>query len=90
MVSVLTLAEGATEYLQWEVSLGRMQKHELPVKGYQEHISPIGAIPKRNKPGKWWLIVDLSPLIPAGASVNDGISPDFSLFRMYQWTIYHS
>ena len=65
-----------TEYLQREVSLGRMQKHELPVEGYQAHISPIGAIPKRNKPGKWRLIVDLSS--PAGASVNDGISPEFS------------
>ena len=65
-----------SEYLQREVSLGRMQKHVLPSKENQIHISPIGAIPKRNKPGKWRLIVDLSS--PAGASVNDGISPDLS------------
>ena len=44
--------------------------------GNQTHISPIGAIPKRNKPGKWRLIVDLSS--PAGASINDGISPELS------------
>ena len=66
-----------TECLQQDVSLGRMQKHELPVKGYQVHISPIGAIPKRNKPGKWRLIVDLLTLIPSRGSVNDEISPDF-------------
>ena len=60
-----------SEYVQWEVLLGRMWKHKVPVK---VHISPIGAIPKQNKPGKWRLIVDLSS--PAGASVDDGISPD--------------
>ena len=35
-------------------------------------ISPIGVIPKRNRPNKWRLIVDLSS--PKGESVNDGIS----------------
>ena len=67
--------EVISEYLHREVSLGRMQKHTLPLGG-KIHVSPIGAIPKRNKPGKWRLIVDLSS--PAGASVNDGISPDLS------------
>lgn len=38
------------------------------------HCSPIGMIPRKNKPGKWRLIVDLSSL--SGASVNDGISKD--------------
>ena len=28
-----------TEYLQQEIFLGRMQKHELPIKGYQVHTS---------------------------------------------------
>ena len=32
-------------------------------------ISPFGVIPKRNRPGKWRLIVDLSS--PEGHSVND-------------------
>ena len=39
-------------------------------------ISPLGVIPKKNKPGNWRLIVDL--LSPAGFSVNDGISPELS------------
>ena len=43
------------------------------------HISPLGVIPKKNKPGKWRLIVDLSS--PAGFSVNDGISQEHSSMR---------
>ena len=35
------------------------------------HISRFGVIPKRNQPGKWRLIVDLSH--PKHCSVNDGI-----------------
>ena len=35
------------------------------------HISPIGVIPKKAKPGKWRLIVDLS-----SPCVNDGIDRD--------------
>ena len=38
------------------------------------HISPFGVIPKKHKPGKWRLILDLSS--PAGLSVNDGIDKD--------------
>ena len=39
-------------------------------------ISPLGVIPKKNKPGKRRLVVDLSS--PAGFSINDGISPELS------------
>ena len=35
------------------------------------HISPLGVIPKKHHPGKWYLILDLSS--PEGRSVNDGI-----------------
>ena len=60
-----------SEYLAREVSLHRMWK-------YPCHCSPlvtiVGAIPKKNKPGKWRLIVDLSS--PKGFSINDGISPE--------------
>lgn len=51
---------------------------KYPEEGGHEsiHISPIGVIPKKNKPGKWRLIVDLSS--PACASVNDGISHELS------------
>ena len=38
------------------------------------HVSPCGVIPKKAKPGKWRLIVDLST--PNGHSTNDGIEKD--------------
>ena len=40
------------------------------------HTSPVGAIPKRNKPGKYQLIMALSS--PKNSSVNDGIDPTLS------------
>ena len=36
------------------------------------HVSNFGVISKKHQPGKWRLIVDLSP---DGASVNDFIDP---------------
>ena len=63
-----------SEYLQWEVQLGRMCKHE--VKSPKIHLSPLGAIPKKHKLGKWRLIVELS--FPDGASINGGISAEWS------------
>ena len=33
------------------------------------HTSPFGVIPKKHKPDKWHLIVDLS--LPEGSSIND-------------------
>ena len=38
------------------------------------HCSPFGVIPKKHKPGKWRLIIDLSA--PEGSSVNDGIAKE--------------
>ena len=62
-----------SEYLQREAALGRMMivgpDRENQLQRLQ--ISPLGLIPKKNKPNKWRLIVDLSA--PKGASVNDGI-----------------
>ena len=61
-------------YLQCEVELGRL--HALPSLPHLSppllQISPFGAIPKKHKPDKWKLIVDL--LSPKGRSVNDAIS----------------
>ena len=68
--------EVVTEYLQREVLLGRMWKIPLMVVPRGVHYSPLGIIPKRNKPGKWRLIVDLSS--PQGMSINDGIDTDRS------------
>ena len=42
-------------------------------------ISPIGAIPKKNRPGKWRLITDLSS--PAGTSINNAISKELSFLK---------
>ena len=63
-------------YLQREVELGRMQVIP-PAAGLHPpflQLSPFGAIPKKHKPGKWRLIVDLSS--PHNASVNNAISSD--------------
>ena len=68
--------EVVTEYLQREVLLGRMWKIPLMVVPRGVHYSPLGIIPKRNKPEKWRAIVDLSS--PQGMSINDGIDTDRS------------
>ena len=68
-----------SDYLEREVSLTRMWKfpHHCSPPGI--HISPLGVIPKKNKPGKYRLIVDLSS--PAGFSTNDGISQELSSIK---------
>ena len=38
------------------------------------HVSPYGVIPKKSKPNKWRLILDLSS--PTGHSVNEGIDKE--------------
>ena len=63
-----------SEYLLREVALGRIWRVLLAVLPSGIYISPLGIIPKKNKPGKWRLIVDLSS--PQGASVNNGIDSE--------------
>lgn len=74
MQSALQNPQVVDEYLSREVHLGRVAgpfpRPPLP----DLHISRFGVIPKRGRPGKWRLIVDLSH--PAGYSVNDGINGD--------------
>lgn len=63
------------EYLGAELKAN--QRVKLPkseVEAMEIHCTPIGVIPKKNKPGKWRLIVDLSS--PEGGSVNDGIDKE--------------
>ena len=43
------------------------------------HTSPLEVIPKKNKPGKWHSIVDLSS--PTCSSINNGISQKLSSLR---------
>ena len=61
-------------YIGRETTLGRV----IPLQDQQAAqtpeltVSPIGVIPKHNRPDKWRLIVDLSS--PKDRSINDGIS----------------
>ena len=74
-----------SEYLLREVALGRMWKVPLAVLPSGVHISPLGVIPEKNKPGKWRMIVDLSS--PQGASVNDDI--DFEVSSLSYTSLDH-
>ena len=67
----LSHPEVVDEYLQTDISLGRVVGHfsleALPA----AHISTFGVIPKGHQSDKWHLIIDLS--FPKGQSVNDGM-----------------
>ena len=66
-----------SDYLHTELRLNRLVKLSNKEAGELGiHCSPIGIIPKKGKPGKWRLIVDLSS--PEGASVNDGVDKETS------------
>ena len=68
------------DYLDREERLGRIQC--LPADGVNSllpfgcQISPFGVIPKRNSPGKWRLIVNLSA--HSGCSTNDATDQELS------------
>ena len=68
--------EIVTEYLGRETALCRMWKCPTGYIPRGVHISPLGLIPKKNKPGKWRMIMDLST--PQGMSINDGIDSELS------------
>ena len=68
-------AEVVDKYLQGELTANRVI-HIRDVDTGLIHLRPFGVIPKRNRPNKWRLIVDLSS--PEGHSVNDSISKDLS------------
>ena len=63
-------------YISGEVTQGRVIRLLPPAASLLSEltISPIGVIPKRNRPNKWRLIVDLSS--PKERSINTGISCD--------------
>ena len=69
-----TSSHSESEYLQNELSLGRMlgpftETDDLP----SLQVNRFGVIPKGHNSGKWRLITDLS--YPPGQSVNEGIDP---------------
>ena len=76
MVSTMSNAEIVEEYLTKELQAGRVARVADPKLAKTAQISPFGVIEKKNAPGKWRLIVDLSS--PENSSVNDGISKELS------------
>jgi len=66
----------ALEYLHREVALNRMWRCPAGCLPKGIHTSHLGLIAKKNKPGKWCLIADLSA--PQGMSINDGIDSGLS------------
>ena len=65
------------KYLHEEIEASRVIKlHPSDSKDLSIQCSPFGVIPKKNRPNKWRLIVDLSSL--QGHSINDGISKELS------------
>lgn len=65
-----------SDYLEKEVRERRVWRMDEVVQATDVQLSPFGVIPKKGKPGKWRLIVNLSA--PEGSSVNDGISKELS------------
>ncbi len=78
MGSAAEHAQVVARYLADELAAGRVIRIESPQEAQtlNVHCSPFGVIPKRGRPGKWRLIVNLSA--PGGKSVNDGISKESS------------
>ena len=77
MQSALEMPEVVTKYLQEEVARGRVvELTPEDAEALQVHTSPFGVIPKKHKPDKWRLILDLSS--PEGHSVNDGIAKELA------------
>ena len=78
MLSASAHREVVSHYLTEE-----LQATQLVCVGSEEvarsmgiHCSPLGVIPKKNRPNKWRLIINLSA--PEGYSVNDGIGKELS------------
>lgn len=55
--------------LNWVIKLSKLEASQMKI-----HCSLFSLIPKKNKPGKWRSIVDLSA--PEGSSMNDDIERD--------------
>ena len=69
--SVSLHPEVVDEYIQNELSLGRISGPYPLSQCPEVHTSRFGVIPKNHQPNKWRLIIDLSH--PQGNSINDGI-----------------
>ncbi len=74
MYEITQHKEIISKYLEEEVRKERVWRVEQDTEGVQ--CSPFGIIPKKGRPGRWRLIVNLSA--PEGHSVNDGIDRELS------------
>ena len=74
MPSAYANPQPVSDYMETEIQAGRVIGPLRSDVAQSIQISRFGVIPKRNKPGRWRLILDLSS--PPGYSVNDGISSD--------------
>ena len=78
LVSALEHPEVVDKYLHEEMQANQIIRvspsEDTIALGF--HCSPFEVIPKKNRPNKWRLIVDLSA--PQGHSVNDGIRKELA------------
>ncbi len=69
--------EVVCKYIQEEMKKGRVVIVSQSIRERDIiHTSPFGVIPKKSKPDKWRLILDLSS--PIDHSVNDGIERELT------------
>ena len=78
LISAAEQPEVVSIYLEKELRASRILRvgSEDEARSLGIHCSPFGVIPKKNKPNKWRLIVNLSAL--ESHSVNDGISKELA------------
>ena len=76
-----------TDYLDKEVFLDRMWKYPINAVPQRIHISPVGAIPKKHKPGKNRLIMDLSS--PGTLVLMMVLIQHYHPYHMHLLIIYH-
>ena len=78
MLSAVAHAEIVAHYLADKLKAGRITVAGTTweAQGLEINCSPFGVIPKKNKPGKFRIILNLSA--PENRSVNDGISKELA------------
>ena len=74
--SALALASIVTDYINTEVSVGRLVGPIPESTAREVQVNPVGLIPKPHQVGKWRLLVDL--LYPLGKSINSGLSEELA------------
>ncbi len=72
MQSATVYPDVISSFLEAELLAGRVYGPLDPEFSFTVQVNRFGLVPKGYHPGKWRLIVDLSP---KGASFNDGIEP---------------